>query len=121
MPAITLWIIWFAILTGLFILQTFIVGGFHTGPASSPVSSGMVAICMSGIIIASFIRWFILPRQSSLAAQLPVMIIGLAFAELTGLLSMFLIGKAYPSMQLLGFILSVLAILQFMPVYAKTK
>lgn len=118
-PAIIFWIIWGSILMGLFILQTFIIGGFHTGGAEEPVTSPLIAICLSGAIASFVVRWMVLPRQSSLATQLPTMIIGLALAESTGLLGMFLIGSSYPSLQLLTFFLSVLAVVQFMPVYAK--
>lgn len=120
-PPITFWMIWAAILFGLFILQYFIIGGFHLGEATASVPFSTLAICMAGFLISSIVRWTILPRQKSLAAMLPVMVVGIAIGESTGLLGIFMIGKSNPGIQLATFILSVLAIVQYMPVYAQSR
>ncbi len=47
------------------------------------------------------------------------MIVGLALAETTGFLGIFLVDKAYGSTQLTFFVLSVLTILTLAPIYLK--
>lgn len=118
-PPLVAWVIWAAILFGLFILQFFIAGGFKTGEAAASVPLSMIAICLAGVVISNVIRWLVLPRQTTMAKQLPIMIIGLALAESTGLLSMFIIGDSYPSLQLSCFVMAVITIALYMPVYAK--
>ena len=48
------------------------------------------------------------------------MIIGLALAEGTGILGIFLIGSDFPETQRITFIASVAAILQYIPTYASS-
>lgn len=116
---ITAWIIWFAILNGLVIIQFFIGGGFPTGINNGEPPALQKFLPALPAFLALVVRFLVIPRISTPEKKLPVMIVGLALAEGTGLLGIFLVDKAYGSTQLTFFVLSILAILAMAPVYLK--
>lgn len=116
---IVLWVIWAAVLSGLFFIQFSIGGGFKTGEAEGDIPYLFVAIALFTAVLSTLLRWLVLPRVKTMAILLPVMIAGLSLAEGCGLLSIFLIGKSAPTIQLLIFGISVLCMIQYIPVYGK--
>jgi len=113
------WVIWGAILMGLFILQFFIGGGIPTGDQMENPPTVMSLICIAGVAIGTLIRWLVIPKLNDNLKLLPAMIVGLALCESSGLLQMFLLGKEYPDTQKLIFVLAVLGVVQFAPTYFK--
>jgi hypothetical protein len=118
---ITAWIIWFAILNGLVIIQFIIGGGFPSGINDGDPPALQQYLPAAPAFLALVVRFLVIPRISTPQKKLPVMIVGLALAEATGLLGIFLVDKAYGSTQLTFFVLSVLAILTMAPVYLKNN
>jgi hypothetical protein len=106
-PAILWWIIWFAITGGLTIVY-FVLG--H--PPSQPPDESLKYLPVGPLFISCVIRWFVLPRFSGTRA-LPVFMIGLVLAEASGLLGIFIV----PSMKEDYFILSLLGLVQFFPLF----
>ena len=90
------WVIWGAILMGLFVLQFFIGGGIPTGDQIENPPTVMSLICIAGVAIGTLIRWLVIPKLNDNLKLLPAMIVGLALCESSGLLQMFLLGKEYP-------------------------
>ena len=113
------WVIWGAILMGLFVLQFFIGGGIPTGDQIENPPTVMSLICIAGVAIGTLIRWLVIPKLNDNLKLLPAMIVGLALCESSGLLQMFLLGKEYPDTQKLIFVLAVLGVVQFAPTYFK--
>lgn len=118
---ITAWIIWFAILSGLVIMQFFIGGGIPSGTNDGTPPALQQFLPAIPAFLALVIRFLVLPRISTTEKKLPVMIVGLSFAEATGLLGMFIVSKAYGSTQLTFFVLAILAILCLAPIYLKSN
>ena len=116
---ITAWVIWGAILMGLFVVQFFIGGGIPTGDQMENPPTVMSLICIAGVAIGTLIRWLVIPKLNDNLKLLPAMIVGLALCESSGLLQMFLLGKEYPDTQKLIFVLAVLGVVQFAPTYFK--
>ena len=120
-PAIVAWIIWISILQGLFIIQWFAGGGFPTGVDTSEPPAILRFAPALPALLALIVRFLVIPRLQRVEAQLPAMVVGLALAEGTGIVSMFLVDDAYGKTQLIHLILSVLAILMMAPVFIGKK
>jgi hypothetical protein len=106
-PPIILWIIWYAITAGL----TFVYFVLGHPPTQLP-DEGLKYLPLGPLVISCVIRWFVLPRFSG-ARALPVFMVGLVLAEVCGLLGIFIV----PSMKENYFILSLLGLAQFFPLF----
>jgi hypothetical protein len=113
------WIIWFSILMGLLMIQFFIGGGIPSGEDQGPPPSSMLMICAGALLASLIVRFLILPSRKTLGQQLPLMVVGLALAEVCGFLGIFLIPSDYPQTKLWLFIAAVSGILCHAPFYAK--
>ena len=113
------WVIWGAILMGLFVLQFFIGGGIPTGDQMENPPTVMSLICIAGVAIGTLIRWLVIPKLNDNLKLLRAMIVGLALCEGSGIQQIFLLGKEYPDTQKLIFVLAVLGVVQFAPTYFK--
>ena len=113
------WVLWGAILMGLFFLQFFIGGGIPTGNEMENPPTVMSLICIAGVAIGTLIRWLVIPKLSDKPKLLRAMVVGLALSQGSGLLQIFLLGKEYPDSQKLIFVLAVLGVVQFAPTYFK--
>jgi hypothetical protein len=118
---ITAWIIWFATLNGLVMIQFFIGGGFPSGINENTPPALLRYLPAAPAFFALVIRFLIIPRIPTPPKRLPAMIIGIALAEATGILGIFLLDKSHGSTQLTFFTLSLLAILALAPVYLKNQ
>ena len=116
---ITAWVIWGAILMGLFVLQFFIGGGIPTGDEMENPPTVMSLICIAGVAIGTLIRWLVIPKLNDKPKLLRAMVVGLALSQGSGLMQIFLLGKEYPDTQKLIFVLAVLGVVQFAPTYFK--
>ena len=116
---ITAWVIWGAILMGLFFLQFFIGGGIPTGDEMENPPTVMSLICIAGVAIGTLIRWLVIPKLNDKPKLLRAMVVGLALSQGSGLMQIFLLGKEYPDTQKLIFVLAVLGVVQFAPTYFK--
>lgn len=112
------WIVWLTMLGGLPLIQIFAAGGWPEGDDQGEVPQSLVLITLAGVIASTIIRWMILPRIKNPQSLLTTMTIGLALAEVTGLLGMFVIDGDFPETQRFTFCLSLLGMLQFIPIYA---
>ena len=116
--AIVAWIIWFALLQSAFIIHFVIGGGFPSGEnAAEPMASWLWFLCFAPIVVATVIRWIVIPKIGEPQKLLVAMIVGLFLSENPIMFSLLLIGSDYPQNQIAVLIVSVLSLIQFAPSY----
>src|SRR5262249_1189856 len=97
-------------------------GGLPQGKNPPTTRLHPVAIlAVTVVVIATGIRWLVLPRFTALNQKLVMMIVGMAFSEGAGIDGIFLIPADQPETKLAIFVLSLLGMLQFAPFYARTE
>lgn len=115
---VVMWIIWFAILNSLLVMIFTIGKGFPTGDDPADATFPVIALVpLVEIVVATYIRWVLIPRQRVPAKQLVLLIIGVALSEGAGMITLMLI-EDQPATQRLLLIASVLGVLQMAPLYA---
>jgi hypothetical protein len=113
-PLIVWWVIWAALQTGVFVIY-FFLGGPATQPQpSSPVSS-IWLVGLAPFVLSTIIRWLVLPQIQNARTALPWFIVGMALAEATCILGIFV----FPAQREVLFILGALGIFQFIPYFAR--
>lgn len=117
--AIIMWIIWFAVLQGAFLIQWFMGKGIPKGEnASEPMAAWLWLTCFGPVVLATLIRWLVIPKLKDTQHQLVAMILGLSLAEAPIFFSLFLVGPDYPQNQIAVLMVAVVALIQFAPSYA---
>ena len=117
--AITMWIIWFAVLQGAFLIQWFMGKGIPKGEnASEPMAAWLWLTCFGPVVLATLVRWLVIPKLKDTQHQLVAMILGLSLAEAPIFFSLFLVGPDYPQNQIAVLMVAVVALIQFAPSYA---
>ena len=107
------WIIWGSILAGLAVIYVFL----GRGPVK-PIVAADLPVNLAGVVplfVSTIIRWLVLPRCSDLRRAFPVYIVGLALAEVCGIMGIFLGGPYRDSL----FVLGVLGVTSYVPLFAK--
>jgi len=110
-PLVVWWALWAAFQIGIVFIY-FKLGQSASAPHShepSPWQLGLLPALISGAI-----RWSIFPRIRNAQKALPLFIIGIALAEVSCFLGMFI----FPSHKLPLFVASLIGIFQFIPYYA---
>jgi len=116
--ALVAWIVWFAMFQAAFIYPFFLGNGFPRGPnAETPMGPALWLLCLIPIVVATAVRWLLIPKLRDPKRQLVAMIIGLALSEAPILLSIFLMTD-YPQNQIAVLMLAVVSLIQFAPSYA---
>lgn len=108
------WVIWAALLTGVFGMYHFLGGVAAPSRASAPDSS-IWLVGLAPVLIAMLIRWLVLPRVETAQAAFPLFVAGMAMAEATCILGIF----AFPAQKEGLFILGALGMFQFIPLFAR--
>ncbi len=104
------WVLWGAFLIGVCVI--YVVLGKGAGKGSDASFPWVLAV--APLLASVVIRWGVLPKLRTADAVLPAMIAGMALAEATTVLGLFL----FPSVRLQLFIVSFFGIFQFIPIYA---
>ncbi|MES2661447.1 MAG: hypothetical protein V4689_22705 [Verrucomicrobiota bacterium] len=120
-PALVFWIIWFAILNGLVMIQFLVGGGIPKGEDQGNPPVLFLAIAAGLALVALAIRFVLIPQIESVPKKLPAMVIGLALSEGIGFLGMFAVGKEFPATQQTLFVTAIACIACLAPVYAKPR
>ena len=111
-PLVVWWVIWLSMLTGVFVCY-FVLAAQNPHGATS--EAGSILWMTGGIpLVASvLLRVFVLPRIAVAAAALPLFVMGLALAESTTFMGVFL----FPSHKLELFSASALGIAGYVPFF----
>lgn len=107
------WILWVATLGGLILLYIFLGRGPVKPSPDKDVLKNLVGLVP--LFVSIVIRWLALPRFDSLRRAFPLYLVGLALAEGSGVLGLFL-GGAYRDDL---FVLGVLGVTQYIPLFAR--
>lgn len=111
-PLIIWWVLWGAFQFGIVAIYFFLGKSSPTPPPNEPAlwQLGLLPVLISGAL-----RWSLLPQVKDPAKAFVVFILGVALAEASCFLGLFI----FPSHKTLLFVASLLGILQFIPVYAR--
>lgn len=113
------WIIWFAILNGLFLLQFLVAGGFPEGENQGEAPVAVIASAAALAVFSMAIRFLAIPKAAKPTEILPLMVVGLAFAEGIGIIGMFFLDQKFPETRIALFVTSVSAVLTYAPFYVQ--
>jgi len=117
--AIVMWILWFAMLQGVFIIQWVLGKGIPGGDnIEAPMAAWLWVLCFAPILVATGIRWGVIPKLKLPQQQIVAMIVGLSLSEAPVFFSLFLVGPDYPQNQLAVLMVAVVSLIQFAPSYA---
>ena len=105
------WVIWFAFLVG--IVQIYFIIGRTV--ESSTANASFNFLGLAPFVVSSLIRWIVLPKMRRPQSALAMFIVGIAIAESSCFLGLFL----FPAHKVELFALSVLGIVQFAPFFAR--
>lgn len=112
------WIVWGAVLSGIFVFLFFILGGWPEGEDTEALSPMLFYGALLPAAISTLLRWLILPSKETSDAALPVFIIGLALAEGTAMIALFVVGSEYPASLRVLWSVAVITTLQYIPLFA---
>lgn len=117
--ALVMWIIWFAFLQSVFVVQIVLGKGLPKGEnAVEPMAAWLWLICFGPLVVATIIRWLVIPKIERKQRQLVAMIVGMALAEGPVYFQLFLMGSDYPQNQVAVLMVAVVCLIQFAPSYA---
>ena len=123
---LTLWIIWFAISSGMFVMAAFAPtrepGATSIGTIPVPEEWSLLSIVgLATAAIGLVWRALLVPRAKKLQAKLPLMVIGLALCEACGIIALFVVSPELPKERFTLFWASVICLLVSAPIYARPK
>jgi hypothetical protein len=110
-PVFVWWVIWAAFLIGIVQIY-FILGKSSVAPATA---TSLDFLALTPFVVASLVRWVALPKIQLPQVALVVFVLGIAIAESSCFLGLFI----FPAHKTELFALSVLGIAQFAPVFAR--
>ena len=110
---LVLWILWFAITTGLCLIYVFLGG--EMARSHGGMNEGLRFIPMVPLALSVVVRIFLLPKFTSLTKVTPVYVIGLALAEGSGILAIFLLSHGDAVNY---FTTAVIVLLMYVPLFA---
>jgi len=122
-PALVVWVIWGSLIAGLFVMQNILGAGLTLNFEESPEGGELNVVFLAPIgillLLSSAARWGIIPKLDTIEQMLPVILIGSALAEGSAILGMIFYADSHPALQVILFAVSLVGILQFVPIYLK--
>ena len=82
------------------------------------MASWLWVLCFVPIILATIVRWWVIPKLKDQKQMLSALIVGLALTEASILFELFQIGSDYPQNQIAVLMVAVFSLIQFAPIYA---
>ena len=117
--AFVMWIIWFVFLQMAFAYHFVLEDGFPSGDnAAEPMASWLWVLCLMPVILATLLRWCVIPKLKDQKQMLIGLLVGLALTQAPILFELFLIGSDYPQNQIVVLMIAVFSLIQFAPIYA---
>jgi hypothetical protein len=116
--AFVMWIIWFVFLQAAFAYHFILGDGFPSGEnAAEPMAGWLWVLCVVPIVLATMVRWLVIPKLKDQKQMLIALIVGLALTEAPIFFEIFLIGSDYPQNQIAVLMIAVFSLIQFAPIY----
>ncbi len=116
--AFVMWIIWFVFLQAAFAYHFIVGDGFPSGEnAAEPMAGWLWVLCVVPIVLATMVRWLVIPKLKDQKQMLIALIVGLALTEAPIFFEIFLIGSDYPQNQIAVLMIAVFSLIQFAPIY----
>ena len=117
--AFVMWIIWFVFLQMAFAYHFVLGDGFPSGEnAAEPMATWLWVLCVVPIVLATVVRWLVIPKLKDQKQMLIALIVGLVLTEAPIFFELFLIGSDYPQNQIVVLMIAVFSLIQFAPIYA---
>lgn len=111
LPVPVWWILWTGITGGLVLV--YVLLGHTAAPVVAELPAFLPYFIATPLLLSCVVRWLVLPRLTSRLKAFPIFIIGLALAEGSGMLGIFLGGPDRDTLAALAFV----GLLQFAPVF----
>jgi hypothetical protein len=105
------WVLWAAFQSGILVIYFFLGQAQSFTPTDEPT---LWQLAFLPVLISGAIRWSLLPQLNDATKALPCFIVGIALAEMSCFLGIFI----FPSHKLPLFVASAAGIFQFIPIYA---
>ncbi len=116
--AFVMWFIWFVFLKAAFTYHFILGDGFPSGEnAAEPMAGWLWVLCVVPIVLATMVRWLVIPKLKDQKQMLIALIVGLALTEAPIFFEIFLIGSDYPQNQIAVLMIAVFSLIQFAPIY----
>ncbi len=106
------WVLWAAFQIAIFIYYHFL-GNTGVQPRPQRVDSFIWLAGFAPLTISAIVRWLVLPRTRDAQSALPLFIVGIAMAEATCFLGLFI----FPAHRQELFIWSAIGVFQFIPYF----
>ena len=90
LPVPVWWILWTGITGGLVLV--YVLLGHTAAPVVAELPAFLPYFIATPLLLSCVVRWLVLPRLTSRLKAFPIFIIGLALAEGSGMLGIFLVG-----------------------------
>ena len=120
---LSMWVIWFAILSALFVMAVAGgQGGSQGGLGIPPKPESWPVLLVIGLVFAGMgivCRVLVLPRVTGMQAKMSAMLVGLALCEACGIIGIFVIDRQLPAERIALFRTSAFAVLISAPIYAR--
>ncbi len=111
LPVPVWWILWAGITGGLVLV--YVLLGHTAAPVAPELPEFLPYLIATPLLLSCVVRWLVLPRMTSRLKAFPIFIIGLALAEGSGLLGVFLGGPDRDTLVALAFV----GLLQYAPLF----
>ena len=108
------WVLWAAFQSGVFVVYH-CLGGTGAGLRPASADSLLWVVGLGPVGVSTLIRWLLLARAANAQVAFPLFVLGIALAEASCFLGLFL----FPAHRQELFLLSALGIFQFVPVFAR--
>lgn len=113
------WILWGGILSMILVFQFQVAGGIPEGEDEGAPPTWLLVSCFAGPLVSMVFRWVVLPRHKESGKALAFMILGASLAEQGQIFQVFLLGDEFPETKRAVFLLSLVAVVQYVPFHAR--
>ena len=110
---LVLWILWFAIISGLCMVYIFL--GRNPAVVADKGNEVLRFVPLIPLAVSVAVRFLLLPKFKSLTKVLPIYIIGLAMADGSGIIAIFLLPHADAVSY---FTTAVIVLMMYVPLFA---
>lgn len=110
-PPFVWWALWAAFQIGIVVIYFFLTKSSSTSSRPEPAPW---VVALLPVLISGALRWSLLPKITDAVRALPIFVVGIAMAEATCFIGIFV----FPAHKLILFCAAFIGILQYMPLFA---